>query len=74
MAFWNGAIAAKGSAPRASSRERSAPTLENSAEAMVAIATLSSSVGASLASSARRSKALISPYAMTPSRSTIASR
>ena len=42
--------------------------------AMAAIATLSSSVGASLASSASRSNAEISPYAIAPSRSTTASR
>ena len=42
--------------------------------AIEAIATLSSSVGASLASSASRSKAEISPYAITPRRSTTASR
>ena len=79
---WNRSI---GLAERRHRRERvgaelaraarcSGPTWPNSALAIAASATLSSSVGASLASSASRSNAEISPYAIAPSRSTTASR
>ena len=74
MASRNGAIAANGSAPSSEIRACSGATFPNSALAIAASATLSSSVGASLASSASRSNAEISPYAITPSRSMTASR
>ena len=49
-------------------------TWPSSVDAIDAIATLSSRVGDSLASSASRSNAEISPYAIAPSRSMTASR
>ncbi len=57
----NGSIASKGSTPSAWSRSRSSVTCPSCAAAIDPSSTLSASVGASLASSASRSNAEISP-------------